>query len=220
MKARYVLAIALAVAGVCVAAYPTALNMAYDEQVRRQQAQFKAGDTDPDRLYEFLVKENERLHEQGQSGLVDAFSYEIPGVDLSTYGLQDNRIGFIEIPAIGANLPIYLGATRENMRHGAVHLTQTSYPIGGPNTNAVIAAHRGGTLEMFRDIHKISIGDEILVTNFRERLRYQANQIQIISPDDINRIKIQEGRDLITLISCNPLGKNYERYVLYAERVR
>ena len=221
MKARYVVAVVLAVIGVSVAAYPSARNLAYDRQVAEQRSQFRAGDADSayEDLYRFLVRENERLHSEGQAGLVDAFSYQVPGVDLSSYGLTDNRIGFVEIPAIGANLPIYLGATRENMAVGAVHLTQTSYPIGGTNTNAVIAAHRGGTLEMFRNVHKIALGDQIVITNFRERLLYEAREIRIISPDDINQVKIQDGRDLITLVSCNPLGRNYERYVLYAERV-
>ena len=171
-----------------------------------------------DDLYQFLKSENERLYMTGQDDLLDVFSYETADIDLSFYGFDDGCVGFLEAPSIGVLLPIYLGANAENMKKGAVHMTQTSYPIGGNNTNAVIAAHRGGTCEMLRNIHKIQIGDEIIITNFREQLTYLATEIRIILPTDVNEVKIQEGRDIITLLSCNPLGKNHQRYVLYCER--
>jgi sortase A len=83
----------------------------------------------------------------------------------------------------------------------------------------VIAAHRGGTLTMFRNIADIKIGDQIILTNFREELVYRATEIRIIAPSDIDRITIRDGRDLVTLLSCHPLGQNYQRYVVYGERV-
>ena len=169
-------------------------------------------------LYQYLMAENERLYMTGQDELTDAFSYQTAGIDLSGYGLKDGCIGYLEAPTIGVLMPIYLGANTENMKKGAVHMTQTSYPIGGDNTNAVIAAHRGGTREMLRNIHQIQIGDEIIITNFRERLVYRAVEVRIILPTQIGEVKIQEGHDLLTLLSCNPLGKNYQRYVLYCER--
>ena len=224
-------AVILLISGLCVLFYPTVVNLAYQSEVSKIKEDFLKNiarqegesqtlpDTQFDRLYAFLQEENRKLFENGQSGLTDAFSYEQPAVDFSEYGLTDNCIGFISIPRIGQELPIYLGASRANMKKGAVHLTQTSYPIGGGNTNCVIAAHRGGTQTMFRNIHKIQIGDRITITNFRETLTYQAVEIKIIKPNEIDQILIQEGRDLLTLISCNPLGYNYQRYVLYCERV-
>ena len=172
-----------------------------------------------DLLYAYLESENKRLFETGQEDLTDAFSYEQPAMDLSVYGIKDNCIGFIAIPCLGMELPIYLGANTQNMKKGAVHLTNTSYPIGGENTISVIAAHRGSSLAMFRNIHKIKIGDEVIITNFWEELRYRAVEIAIIVPSDIERIRIQPGRDLVTLISCEPLGKTYQRYVVYCERI-
>ena len=171
-----------------------------------------------DELYQFLAAENVRLYESGQDDLKDAFSYETAGIDLSGFGLEDGCIGYLEIPSIKALMPIYLGANTQNMKKGAAHMTQTSYPIGGNNTNAVIAAHRGGTCEMLRNIHRIQLGDEIIVTNFRERLVYRAAEIKIILPTEIDEVKIREDQDLITLISCNPLGKNTQRYALFCTR--
>ena len=172
-----------------------------------------------EKLYRFLNDENIRLYESGQDELVDAFSYQTAGIDLSGFGLEDGCIGYLEIPSIKAIMPIYLGANAQNMKKGAAHMTQTSYPISGINTNAVLAAHRGGALEMLRNIHLIQIGDEIIITNFRERLVYEAIESKIILPADIGEVKIQEGQDLITLLSCNPLGKNYQRYVLYCKKI-
>jgi len=178
-----------------------------------------SGNVDREGLYQFLKARNIALYESGQYGLVDAFSYQTAGVDLSEYGILDNCIGFVAIPSINVEMPIYLGANSDNLSKGAVHLTQTSYPIGGANSNAVIAAHRGSTEPMLRDIHKIQIGDEIIITNFKEILIYRAVEVKIIPPSDVNKVMIQKGRDLVTLLSCDPPGKNYQRYALYCERV-
>ena len=210
--------------------YPYLEQMVYENEIADLKRDFLHDVENPptsdepglslyDLLYEHLKAENQKLYETGQEGLTDAFSYQQPAVDLSAYGIKDNCIGFISISSINMELPLYLGANNENMKNGAVHLTQTSYPIGGNNTNSVIAAHRGTSLVMFRNIHKIAIGDEIIITNFREVLKYRAMKIEIIYPTDVHKLLIQENRDMITLITCNPLGKNYQRYVLYCERV-
>ncbi|MDR1815568.1 MAG: class C sortase [Clostridiales Family XIII bacterium] len=218
-------AIPLFVCGLVVAVFPQVDELAYEHEVSGLKdayvayADKGAAKDEEDLLYDRLRRENETLYQTGQAGLTDAFSYEQPAVDLSAYGIEDNCIGFVSIPCIDMELPIYLGANTENMAKGAVHLTQTSYPIGGENTNCVIAAHRGTSLVMFRNIHKIEIGDEVTITNFRGPLTYRATEIRIIDPSDVDAIRIQPGRDLLTLISCNPLGHNYERYVVYCERV-
>ena len=129
-------------------------------------------------------------------------------------------IGFLSIPKMGVELPILLGANADNMRKGAVHLTETSYPIGGENTNCVIAAHRGySKAAMFRDIEKLEIGDEVFLQNFRETLSYRVVALRVISPTDVQDLLIRENRDLLTLITCHPYQHNYQRYVVYCERV-
>ena len=81
--------------------------------------------------------------------------------------MEDNVAAVIEIPRMDVELPVYLGATRENMERGAVQLGQTSLPVGGVNTNCVIAAHRGYRgIPMFRDIEALRPGDEVIVHNF------------------------------------------------------
>jgi len=220
---RLTLAVFIALAGMSFLGYPALQDALYDQQVAGMRERFNESrdrlSTERDELFMFLRAENQRLHRTGQSGLVDAFSYETTAIDLAKYGIDDGLIGFVAVPAAGIDLPVFLGANTENMRKGATHLTQTSYPIGGDSTNTVIAAHRGGTRAMFRNIGDIALGDDILVTTAWGTLRYEVVEIEIIAPDDIDRVKIRAGRDLITLISCNPLGGNHQRYVVVAERL-
>ena len=171
-------------------------------------------------LYELLKVRNEELYETKQNDFIYNTNYEANDINLSDYGLNYNIFGYIEIPSIGITLPIYLGATNSNMRLGAVHLTGTSYPIGGVNTNSVIAAHRGyHRTKMFRDIDKIHIGDILYIKNFQGTLTYKAVKTDIIDKKGISNLTIEEGRDMVTIISCHPYPFNYQRYVVYFERV-
>ena len=84
----------------------------------------------------------------------------------------------------------------------------------------MIAAHRGyAKTAMFRNIEKLETGDEIYIENFRERLVYKVAETRVIDPADIDQLLIQEGRDLVTLITCHPYRHNYQRYVVFCERV-
>ena len=170
-------------------------------------------------LFNKMQSYNEKIYSEGQDNLIDPFSYEVPSFDLLEIGFNNNIIGYLTIPKMEIEIPIYLGATQENMKKGAVHLSQTSIPIGGNNTNSVIAAHRGmRSHPMFRDIENLTIGDEVKITNMWDELIYKVVETKIISPDEVSEVLIQEGRDLITLITCHPYTKNYQRYVVYCER--
>ena len=163
---------------------------------------------------------NERIYAENQIGLSDAWSYQTPSFDLAAYGIEDGIVGVIYIPALDVELPIYLGASNENMAKGAVHLSQTSLPIGGENTNAVIAAHRGWyDAAFFRYIEKLRPGDKLTITNLWETLTYEVTEIKIIDPNDIDEILIQPGKDMVTLLTCHPYASGgRQRYVVYCER--
>ena len=172
-----------------------------------------------DELFNKMQSYNENIFNEGQQNLLDPFSYELPSFDLLEIGFKENIIGYLTIPKMDIEVPIYLGATQENMKKGATHLSETSIPIGGINTNSVISAHRGmKTHPMFRDIEVLEIGDEVKVTNMWGELTYKVMETKVITPDQISEVLIQEGRDLITLITCHPYTKNYQRYVVYCER--
>lgn len=233
----YVFAAVLIIIGCISFFYPRILQWQYDREIRKEEEDFVDKRDEPDdsknpmdtqnpdsrleELYQKLQAENERLYAQGQETLQDPFNYLQPSIDLSAYGLSDNRIGYLKVPAMDIVLPIYLGANEENMATGAVHLTGTSYPIGGDNTNVVIAAHRGyATKAMFRNIETLKPGDTIEIENFRETLVYRVVETRIVSPNALEDIKIQPGRDLITFSTCHPYTQNYQRYLVYSERVK
>ena len=118
-------------------------------------------------------------------------------------------------------LSLFLGATDSHMEEGAAHLSQTSLPIGGPNTNCVIAGHRGYSgASYFRYIEKLQVGDYVTITNLWETLTYRVVEIKIINPYEVEQILIQPGRELLTLLTCHPYASGgRQRYLVFCERV-
>lgn len=170
-------------------------------------------------LYAAMQAYNAQIYADGQSGLTDAFAYENPPLDLTDYGYDEEVLAMLWIPRLDLELPVYLGASRENMAKGAALLGQTSMPLGGENTNTVIAAHRGYYgAEMLRNVQQIQIGDKITMTTPWDTLVYRVCELKIIQPDDINAVLIQPGRDLLTLTTCHPYTQNTQRYLVIAER--
>ncbi len=162
---------------------------------------------------------NRDLLVNGQLLLNDPFAYEEASFDLTEYGIDDGIFGYIEIPEIDLTLPIYLGANKANMKKGAAHLSYSSMPIGGESTNTVLAAHRGIIGKIYFDnIVYLEEGDDVYITNFWETLHYRVVDIEVISPYDIDKCYIQEGRDLVTLLTCHPYGYTTYRYKVVCER--
>lgn len=232
-----ILGLVLVLAGAGVLLYPKFTAYQYAHGVTQQKEAFlqqvgqEADETDGvpsgtsganaqlEQLYETLAEENRRLYEQHQPQLTDPFSYEQPAVDLSQYGLEDGIIGFLSIEKMDLELPIYLGANERNMTLGAAHMTNTSYPIGGENTNCVLVGHRGYyQAPMFRNIQKLELGDVVQVQNFREMLRYEVSEIEVVNPDEVECLYIRPGQDLLTLITCHPYPTNTYRYVVTCTR--
>ena len=224
------LAIILITAGIALFIYPRITDRLYKDSIPKLEEKYVAQietlkeDEDNrklDLLYQVLTKENEKLYNERQAGFLNKGSTAETLINLRDYGFENNIFGFIEIPSINITLPIYFGASDENMRLGATQLTGTSYPIGGTNTNSVIAAHRGFyKTEMFRHIDKIKIGDKLIIRNPYNTLEYTAYKTMIIKPNEVNKLTIIDGEDMVTLISCHPFPNNYERYVVYFKRVK
>lgn len=224
-KILIIISIILILVGISMFCFPHVSNFVYEKGVERDKEEFvekiskDENEELLEKLYKKLQKENQKLYEDMQNNLVDPFSYEQPVIDLNEYGIDNNVIGYINIPKMNIELPILLGANSSNMLKGAVHLTETSYPIGGINTNSVIAGHRGyGRATLFRHIEKLEIGDEIYIKNFKEELTYVVYDIKIIEPDDVSELKVQDGEDIITLITCHPYRVNSHRYIVKAKR--
>lgn len=231
--ATLALAVLLIAAGVVAIGYPFAMQALYragaEQAVARYDVEYggaaaagkSASGKDLGRLLADLEAYNGRIFEEGQAGLKDPFSYEQPAVDLAAYGFDEDMVGYLEVPKMGLRVPVYLGASEENMARGAALLGETSAPIGGESTNAVIAGHRGmATAAMFRDIEALEVGDEVEVTNPFGKLEYRVSEIRVIDPGDREAVLIQPGRDLVTLLTCHPFPTNAQRYLVYCERRR
>ena len=171
-------------------------------------------------LWEDMVRYNQNIAAQGQSGLSCAYDYQKASFQLADYGLPDEIFGVLSIPAIDLEMPIYLGATEQHMADGAAHLSQTSLPIGGMDTNCVIAGHRGYSgASYFRYLDQLHVGDRVSITNLWETLTYRVCEIRVIDPSDVEEILIQPGRELLTLLTCHPYASGgRQRYVVYCER--
>lgn len=172
-------------------------------------------------LYQELQDYNKNLVANGQQ-LTDAWSYQQAPIFLDHMPSKDATIGYIDIPDMKVKLPLLLGASKDNLSKGAAVLSQTSMPIGGADTNCVIAAHRGWRgSAYFQRIENMKVGSKVYVTNPWETLVYEVTSTKVVNPDDVDVIKLQPGKDMVTLISCHPyvLGGGPYRYIVYCERV-
>lgn len=181
-------------------------------------------ETEPKRpyadLWEAMEIYNRTIWEEKQTGLSDPWSYQQPSFVLEEYGLTDEVFGVISIPRLDLELPLYLGASKEHLSDGAAVLSQTSIPIGGNNTNCVIAGHRGWYgASYFLHIDRLQPGDEVIITNLWESLHYTVAETKTIQPNDVEAIHIQENRELLTLLTCHPPASGgKERLLVFCER--
>ena len=223
--ARWLLGLALAVDLVLmvILCQPIAAPMVYEQTVKEEIAVVEQEQKEVEAhqdLKDAMTEYNLQLA-QDQSGLDSVDSYEEQGLNLEDYDLgADDPVGYIEIPAMDVTLPLYLGASRAHMNDGATVLGQTSMPIGGNSTNCVIAAHRGWNGKaMFRDVELLQEGDLVYLTNLWETLTYQVTRISIIWPDEVEAVAIQQGQDMVTLLTCHPYIVGTHRYLVYCQRV-
>lgn len=175
---------------------------------------------DYDGLKKAIKEYNKRIYKEGQHGIQSTSSYQTPPINLYNYGFQNTVYGYITIEKIGVNMALYLGASDSNMAMGAATLNYTSIPFGGKNSNPVIAGHCGyGGRNYFRYIETLRSGDKVVITTPFKKLEYRVYDRQVYEPKVLDEIKIQEGRDLITLFTCYPYPTSEKRCCIFCERV-
>lgn len=207
-KTPFVLAALLAVAGICVTLWPVVTGNRLQSSAATAVQEFLADRDEPEQQYPELLaalqEYNRQLYTEKQCNLTDLEACETPAADLTAYGIEDEIIGVLEIPAMELTMPVYLGASDAHLAAGAAVLGNTSAPIGGDNTNSVIAGHRGWRgADYFRHIDRLQVGDTVTLTNLWETLTYTVADIQVIQPHEVDKIKIQQSRDLLTLLTCH-----------------
>lgn len=132
----------------------------------------------------------------------------------------DGIMGYVEIPLIQVNLPIYHGTDSDALDAGIGHLLGTSLPVGGMNTHSVLTAHSGmANQKMFSDLDKLEQGDVFYLQVLGETLAYQVDQINTVLPHDTTYLGITEGEDFCTLVTCTPFGVNTHRLLVRGTRI-
>lgn len=151
---------------------------------------------------------------------VDKIKADLPPYE-DLLNLANNGImGYIEIPTINIDLPIYHGTTGAAMEKGAGHMEGTSLPVGGIGTHAVISAHSGmACAKLFTDLDKLKLGDMFFITVCNQKLAYEVDNIAVVEPTDIDLIRIDTQQDYVTLLTCTPYGVNTHRLLVRGHRV-
>ena len=127
---------------------------------------------------------------------------------------------YVDIPKINVYLPVQHGTGADTLEKSVGHVVGTSLPVGGSSTHAVLSAHSGmASAKLFSDIDQLEKGDVFYIRVLGEVLAYQVDSINIVLPTDTSLLQIEEGKDLVTLVTCTPFGINTHRLLVRGNRV-
>lgn len=224
------LIIFLFLAGASTVIYPMASNLFYEknqshvlEEYDETMEQLAQEELDRERQ---AAQEYNRSLLESEAFLTDPFDPEFvldPTVEpyASLLNLEDNGImGYVEIPKISVNLPIYHGTTAQVLEQGIGHLQNTSLPVGGESTHTVLTGHTGlAGKRLFTDLSQLEEGNLFYLHVLGETLAYQVEAIYIVEPDQTEHLVVETGRDLVTLVTCHPYGINTHRLLVQGTRI-
>lgn len=216
---KKVIAVLIFVVGLFLLLYPTVSNFYneyqnsllidnYMESTENIKADEKEKILTDARTYNKYMYEGDKLEELG-------LSYN------SCLNMYENGImGFIEIPKISVSLAIYHTTDDALLQNAIGHVEESSLPVGGESSHAVLAGHRGlPSAKLLTNIDQLKIGDVFYIHVVDEVLEYAVDDISVVEPDDTSKLKVENGRDLITLVTCTPYGVNSHRLLVRGSRV-
>lgn len=209
--------------GVSVLLYPTVSD--YWNSLHQSQAIATYADSvenmdeqDYEKLWDAAVSYNQKLFQSGHGlGLKDEEKEEYNELlDVSGTGIMS----YIEIPKIKCSLPVYHGTDEGVLQIAVGHIEGSSLPVGGLNTHCVLSGHRGlPSAKLFSNLDKLEEGDIFMIRTLDQTLTYEVDQIRIVLPDEVDDLKVEEGKDLCTLVTCTPYGINTHRLLVRGHRV-
>lgn len=221
-KIRVIFCVIIFMTGLGIASYPFISNLVAQRHASQVVKDYETNveemnEEKIDAMKEAAKKYNEQLsnvvsvddenenNEQGESY-----------ADLLNIG---ESLGYITIPKIDVNLPIYNGTSQDVLSKGVGHMEQSSYPLGGESTHCVLTGHRGlPSAVLFTDLDKLEIGDEFFLHVLDEILAYKVDQIKVVEPNESGDLEIIDGKDYCTLVTCTPYAINSHRLLVRGER--
>ena len=217
-----ILILALTV-GICMLLYPTISNYwnSFHQTQLVQEYSQEVSMMDAEE-YERLLDEARRYNAQiAEKGIDWRFSDEKRAVYERTLNpTGTGMMGYIRIPKIGVELPIFHGTKGMTMETAVGHMEQSSLPVGGPGSHCMLAGHRGlMSVMIFTHLDELQEGDTFTLRVLNETMTYEVDQIRAVLPNDVSSLIIVPGQDLCTLITCTPYGINTHRLLVRGHRV-
>ena len=208
--------------GLSVMLYPTVSDYVNQRHQSRALASYdetvnEMSDADYTAYFEAADAYNQRLAATPNSFFTPE---QISGYDETLDVSGTGIMGYITIPRIGVELPVYHGTSDGVLQVAAGHLEGSSLPVGGAGTHAVISAHRGlPSAKLFTNLDQLEVGDTFTITVLDRVLTYEVDQISIVLPTETDNLKVVDGKDYVTLMTCTPYGINSHRLLVRGRRI-
>lgn len=229
-RVRDILPILVILAGLLVLLYPTISNFLVEQNASRAVASYDAtaANMSQEQREQMLADAhayNDALaafsgagtpaSEGGEPAQVGEDAYE------SLLNLNgDGMMGYIIIPKMNVELPIYHTVEERVLQVGVGHMESSSLPVGGPSTHTALSGHRGlPSAKLFTDLDQMEVGDQFYIKVLGETLAYEVHEVETVLPTETESLAIQQGQDLVTLITCTPYGINSHRLLVHAHRI-
>lgn len=225
-KKSLILSVVCLLVGIAVLFYPALNNVIFVSQqnkvINSYNESLKELESEViDNMKQEAKKYNDTLSKAASSAIIydfDAVSGNPPYSEIMA--LNNEQIGYLVIPKISLNQPIFHSTEDEVLEKGIGHMENTSFPIGGESTHAVLSGHSGiPGMMLFTDLEDVEIGDKFYIKALDETIAYEIDQIKTVLPNDVSEIQIVNGEDYVTLLTCTPYGVNTHRLLVRGTRV-
>lgn len=221
-KIRVIFCVIIFITGLGIASYPFISNMVAQRHASQVVKDYETNVEEMDEEKIDAMKEAAKKYNEQLSNVVSVDDENENNEQGESYAdLLDigESLGYITIPKIDVNLPIYNGTSQDVLSKGVGHMEQSSYPLGGESTHCVLTGHRGlPSAVLFTDLDKLEIGDEFYLHVLDEILAYKVDQIKVVEPNESGDLEIIEGKDYCTLVTCTPYAINSHRLLVRGER--
>lgn len=220
------IAVILAIVSLGLVLYPTAsetINKIFDNNSIIQYNNQVSALSSTDKQNMIAQAQNYNANLSNVVSVSDSFTPNAFNVDDSYEKIlsvtDDGLIGSVSIPKINCNLPIYHGTSEDILDKGAVHMANTSFPIGGESTHSVVSAHTAYPgKEFFNRLTELEVGDYFYLKVLGDTLAYKVCRIDVVVPSDSRLLRVESGQDFVTLVTCTPYSVNTHRLLVRGER--